>query len=191
MKIGYARVSTREQNPEGQEDALNRAGCDRVFIDKITGKLAKRPGLDQALMMLRDGDQFVVTKLDRLGRSLEDLIALSRRLDETGVALVVIDQGVDTSTPVGRMFFQILGAVAEFEHSLMSQRTMDGLAAARARGRKGGRKKVLRPRQVQLAQQMYDELGEDGKRKYTVQYIAEELGVSRPTIYRYLERSQA
>lgn len=188
MRIGYARVSTREQNPEAQEDALKAAGCEKVFVDRITGKLAKRPGLDQALMVVREGDQFVITKLDRLGRSLEDLLALSRRLDEGGVGLTVLDQGIDTSTPVGRMFFQILGAVAEFEHSLMSQRTMDGLAAARARGRTGGQKPKLRPRQIKLAQEMYDELGSDGKRKYTVQQIADEFGVSRPTIYRHLAK---
>jgi len=188
MRIGYARVSTREQNPEAQEDALKAAGCEKVFVDRITGKLAKRPGLDQALMVVREGDQFVITKLDRLGRSLEDLLALSRRLDEGGVGLTVLDQGIDTSTPVGRMFFQILGAVAEFEHSLMSQRTMDGLAAARARGRTGGQKPKLRPRQIKLAQEMYDELGSDGKRKYTVQQIADEFSVSRPTIYRHLTK---
>ncbi|MEU0160252.1 recombinase family protein [Streptomyces sp. NPDC006261] len=188
MRIGYARVSTREQNPEAQEDALKAAGCEKVFVDRITGKLAKRPGLDQALMVVREGDQFVITKLDRLGRSLEDLLALSRRLDEGGVGLTVLDQGIDTSTPVGRMFFQILGAVAEFEHSLMSQRTMDGLAAARARGRTGGQKPKLKARQIKLAQEMYDELGSDGKRKYTVQQIADEFGVSRPTIYRHLEK---
>lgn len=109
----------------------------------------------------------MITKLDRLGRSLEHLIELARGLQARGVDLVVLDQGIDTSTAVGRMFFQILGSIAEFEHALMSERTMDGLAAARARGRTGGRKPKLGPRQVKLAQQMYDEVGEDGKRAYT------------------------
>ena len=99
---------------------------------------------------------------------------------------MVLDQGIDTSTPVGRMFFQILGAIAEFEHALMSERTIDGLAAARARGRTGGQKPKLGPRQVTLARQMYEETGADGKRRYTVAQIAAEFGVTRPTIYRHL-----
>jgi DNA invertase Pin-like site-specific DNA recombinase len=107
-------------------------------------------------------------------------------LQECGVDLVVLDQGIDTSTAVGRMFFQILGAIAEFEHALMSERTRDGLAAARARGRTGGQKPKHGVRQVQLARQMYDELDEQGKRRYTVGQIAAEFGVTRPTIYRHL-----
>ncbi|MEO8968377.1 MAG: recombinase family protein, partial [Solirubrobacteraceae bacterium] len=141
MRIGYGRVSTRDQNPDGQRDALDAAGCDEVFVDKASGKLASRPELDRALLVAaRVGDQLVITKLDRLGRSLEHLIALSGTLQARGVDLVVLDQGIDTSTAVGRMFFQILGAIAEFEHALMSERTRDGLEAARARGRTGGQK---------------------------------------------------
>lgn len=188
MRIGYGRVSTRDQNPDAQKDALAAAGCDHVFVDKASGKLASRPELDKALIAAREGDEFVVTKLDRLGRSLKNLIELSEQLQAKGVGLVVLDQKIDTSTPAGRMFFHILGAIAEFERALTVERTHDGLAAARARGRKGGRKQALRPRQVELAQQMYDELGDDGKRKHTVQDIANELGVARTTIYRYLER---
>jgi DNA invertase Pin-like site-specific DNA recombinase len=191
MRIGYGRVSTRDQHPEAQYDALTAAQCDNIFIDKASGKLASRPELDKALMVARDGDQFVITKLDRLGRSLKNLIDVGDQLRDRGVDLVVLNQGIDTSTPTGRMFFHILGAVAEFEHSLMVERTHEGLEAARARGRKGGRKKALRPRQVELAQRMYDELGDDGKRKHTVQDIAEELGVARTTIYRYLDRETA
>jgi DNA invertase Pin-like site-specific DNA recombinase len=141
--------------------------------------------------MVREGDHLVITKLDRLGRSLRNLMDLSDDLQKRGVELEVLDQGIDTSTPVGRMFFQILGAIAEFEHSLMAERTKQGLAAARARGRTGGQKPKLRPRQIQLAQQMYDETGPDGKRRYTVQQIADEFGVSRPTIYRHLSRGAA
>lgn len=188
MRVGYGRVSTRDQHPEAQQDALSAAGCDEIFIDRVSGKLATRPALDKALLTAnRRGDQLVVTKLDRLGRSLEHLIALSKKLDERGVDLVVLDQGIDTSTPAGRMFFHILGSIAEFEHALMSERTLDGLAAARARGRKGGPKPKLGPRQVALARLMYDELGPDGKRRYTVADIAREFGVTRPTIYRHLE----
>jgi DNA invertase Pin-like site-specific DNA recombinase len=165
---------------------------DAIFLDKASGKLARRPELDKALLSAnRAGDQLVITKLDRLGRSLEHLIELSKHLQAKGVDLVVLDQGIDTSTAVGRMFFQILGAIAEFEHALMSERTLDGLAAARARGRTGGQKPKLGPRQMQLARQMYDELGEDGKRRYTVAQIAAEFGVTRPTIYRHLSKTTA
>jgi len=133
MRIGYGRVSARDQHPEAQHDALTAAGCEQIFTDKASGKLASRPELDKALLSAsRAGDQFVVTKLDRLGRSLEHLIQLSRELERRGVDLVVLDQGIDTSTAIGRMFFHILGAIAEFEHALMSERTRDGLAAGAA-----------------------------------------------------------
>jgi DNA invertase Pin-like site-specific DNA recombinase len=191
MRIGVARVSKRDQHPEAQQDALKAAGCEQVFTDKASGKLARRPELDKALLVAREGDQLVVTKLDRLGRSLENLIELAKDLQSRGVDLVVLDQGIDTSTAVGRMFFQILGAVAEFEHALMSERTVDGLEAARARGRTGGQKPKLGPRQVQLAREMYDEADTNGKRKWTVQQIADEFGVTRPTIYRHLDRTAA
>ncbi|MFD3955971.1 MULTISPECIES: recombinase family protein [Streptomyces] len=188
MRIGVARVSTRDQNPEAQEDALRAAGCEKVFTDKASGKLARRPELDKALMVAREGDQIVITKLDRLGRSLKNLIELSEELRSRDIGLVVLDQGIDTATPAGRLFFQIIGAIAEFEHSLMSDRTIEGLEAARARGRTGGQKPKLKARQIKLAQEMYDELGSDGKRRYTVQQIADEFGVSRPTIYRHLSK---
>ena len=192
MRVGYGRVSTRDQNPDGQRDALVAAGCDEIYVDKASGKLASRPQLDKALLIAaRAGDQLVITKLDRLGRSLEHLIALSTRLQTRGVDLVVLDQGIDTSTAVGRMFFQILGAIAEFEHALMSERTRDGLDAARARGRTGGQKSKLTARQAKIAQDMYDELGPDGRRAHTVQQIADEFGVTRPTIYRHLQRPSA
>ncbi|MFI6368342.1 recombinase family protein [Nocardia sp. NPDC050630] len=133
MQIGYGRVSTCDQHPEAQHDALTAAGCEKIFVDKASGKLAARPELDKApLSANRAGDQRVVTKLDRLGRSLEHLIELSKTLGSRGVDLVVLDQNIDTSTALRRMFFQILGAIAEFEHALMSERTRDGLAAARA-----------------------------------------------------------
>jgi DNA invertase Pin-like site-specific DNA recombinase len=192
MRIGYGRVSTRDQNPEAQRDALEAAGCDAIFVDIASGKLARRPELDKALLSAnRAGDQLVVTKLDRLGRSLEHLIELAKTLEAREVDLIVLDQGIDTSTAVGRLFFQIIGAIAEFEHSLMSERTMDGLAAARARGRTGGQKPKLGTRQVKLAREMYDETDEQGKRTYTVAQIASEFGVSRPTIYRHLEQARA
>ena len=192
MRIGYGRVSTRDQHPAAQHDALAAAECEQTFIDKASGKLASRPELDKALLSAnRAGDQLVVTKLDRLGRSLEHLIQLSGELEKRGVDLVVLDQGIDTSTAIGRMFFHILGAIAESGHALMSERTIDGLAAARARGRTGGQKPKLGPRQVALARQMYDERDADGKRRYTVAQIAGESGVTRPAIYRHLGKTTA
>lgn len=120
----------------------------------------------------RSSDQLVITMLDRLGRSLEDLIELSKTLQERGVDLVVLDHDVGTSTPAGRMFFQIIGSIAEFEHALMSERTRDGLAAARAHGRTGGQKPKLGPRQVQLAREIYETRNSDGKRAHTVEQFA-------------------
>ncbi|WP_298045181.1 recombinase family protein [uncultured Citricoccus sp.] len=191
MRIGYGRVSTRDQHPEAQHDALVAAGCEQVFLDTASGTLARRPELDKALLSAnRPGDQLVVTKLDRLGRSLENLIDLSKTLQDRGVDLVVLDQGIDTSTALGRMFFQIIGSIAEFEHALMSERTRDGLAAARARGRTGGQKPKLGPRQVQLAREMYEETDAEGKRAHTVEQIAREFGVTRPTIYRHLRSAE-
>jgi DNA invertase Pin-like site-specific DNA recombinase len=190
MRIGYGRVSTRDQNPGAQHDALTAAGCEQISIDKASGKLARRPGLDKSLLVAcRRGDQLVITKLDRLGRSLEHLIDLAAELQRRGVDLVVLDQGIDTSTAVGRMFFQILGAIAE--HALMSERTLDGLAAARARGNTGGQKPKLTPRQARIARQMYEETGPDGRRLYTVAQIAAEFGVTRPTIYLHLGKLPA
>ena len=192
MRIGYGRVSTRDQNPDAQHDALTAAGCEQIFTDKASGTLGRRPELDKALLVAcRRGDQLVITKLDRLGRSLEHLIQLSRELERSGVDLVVLDQGIDTSTAVGRMFFHILGAIAEFEHALMSERTLDGLAAARARGNTGGQKPKLTPRQARIARQMYEETDANGRRLHTVAQIAAEFGVTRPTIYRHLAKLPA
>lgn len=188
MRIGYGRVSTVEQHPDAQLDALTAAGCEHVFCDRASGRLAARPELDKALLIARAGDQLVITKLDRLGRSLAHLIELSKDLSDRGIDLIVLDQGVDTSTPAGRLFFHLLAAIAEFERELLSERTRDGLAAARARGRTGGQKPKLGQRQRQLAHTMYNETSHDGRRAHTVAHIATEpeLGVSRSTIYRTL-----
>ncbi len=186
-KSGYARVSTREQNPDHQEDALLEAGCERVFIDKASGKLAKRPKLSQLWEYIRPGDVLVITKLSRLSRSLKDLIAMSEKMAEHGVELLVLHQGIDTTTPSGRLLFHMLGAVAEFERDLIVEGTLDGLAAARARGRVGGRRPKLAKHQLTLARDMYDTIGDDGKRQYTVQEIAETFGVTRATVYRHLK----
>lgn len=181
--IGYGRVSTDDQHPESQIDALTAAGCDpaHLFIDRgVSGKVAKRPKLDAALLYLRRGDLLVVTRLDRLGRSVKNLIELSADLDERGVGLKVIEQGIDTSTAAGRMFFHVLAALAEFEATLIRERTIDGLAAARAHGRKGGRPRKLSERQVATIRQLHD----GGS---TVTELADTFKVSRPTIYAVLE----
>ena len=184
-KVGYARVSTRDQNPDAQTDALTAAGCTEVFVDRASGKLAKRPELEQALKYLRAGeDTLVVTKLDRLGRSVKNLKDLADELQSRNIGLIALSQGIDTTTPGGRLFFHMLAAIAEFEHDLIVERTRDGLAAARARGRSGGRKLTMTPEKIARARQMYDE------RKYTVAEIARTVGVSRPTIYRHLDEQK-
>ncbi|MFB6828147.1 recombinase family protein [Streptomyces hydrogenans] len=187
MRIGYGRVSTTDQNLDAQRTALEAAGCEEIYLDKISGKLTNRPELDKVMTRLRAGDTLVITKLDRLGRSLKHLLEVSAELEARTVDLVVLDQGLDTSTPVGRFMFQILGAVAEFERSLNVERTLDGLASARAKGKVGGRKSALTPAQVRHAKFMRDERDEDGRPRHTVQEIADELGVGRATIYRALD----
>jgi DNA invertase Pin-like site-specific DNA recombinase len=179
--VGYARVSTRDQHPEAQTDALTAAGCVEVFTDHASGTLARRPALDEALRYLRAGDTLVVTKLDRLGRSVRHLKQIADDLQARDIALRALSQGIDTATPGGRLFFHLLAAIAEFEHDLIVERTHDGLAAARARGRKGGPKFKMTETRVRQARAMYD-AGE-----HTVQQIADTFGVSRPTIYRHLD----
>ncbi|MEV8510789.1 recombinase family protein [Dactylosporangium sp. NPDC051484] len=180
-KVGYARVSTRDQHPESQHDALTAAGCERIFTDKASGKLARRPQLDAALDYLRAGDQLVITRLDRLGRSVKNLCELADDLKTRQVDLQVLSQGIDTSTPGGKLFFHILAGIAEFERDLLSERTLDGLEAARARGRKGGRRPVMTPDKLAVARQMYD------SKQHTIEAIAKVVGVSRATLYRHLE----
>ena len=187
-KIGYARVSTRGQNDDSQVDDLTAYGVDKLFVDHgVSGKHASRPELDKALAYLREGDEFVITRLSRAMRSLKDLLALADDLRTRGIGLVVLKQGIDTTSPTGRLVFHILGALDEFQRELIVEGTNEGLAAARARGRVGGRKAKLGPRQIELARLMYAETADDGKRMHTVADIAGELGVSRQTVYRALE----
>lgn len=178
--VGYGRISTSDQNTDAQRDALTTAGCERIFLDTASGKLARRPKLDDALDFLRPGDTLVITKLDRLGRSVRNLVDLSATLSERRVDLRVLDQGIDTSTPGDKLTFRILGAIAEFERDLISERTRDGLNAARARGRKGGRRPKMTPAKLETARKLY------GAREHTVAQIAEIIGVSRSTVHRVL-----
>ncbi len=149
MRTGCSRVSTRDQHPESQHDALTAAGCDEIFLDKASGTLARRPELDKALLSAnRTGDQIVITKLDRLGRSLEHLLELSKQLQDRGVDLVVLDQGINTPPPSAACSFKTSVPSPSSllsRHALMSERTVDGLTAARARGRTGGQKPKLAP----------------------------------------------
>jgi DNA invertase Pin-like site-specific DNA recombinase len=191
MKVGYSRVSTRDQHPEAQADRLTAAGCERVYTDKgVSGMLARRPQWDALLGQSRPGDILVCVRLDRIGRSVRNLIEIVTDLGGRQVDLIVLDQGLDTTTAAGRMMFHVLAAIAEFEHDLIRERTMDGLATARARGRVGGRKRKLTEAQVAHARELYDELGADGRRVRTVEQIAALLGVTRVTVYRSLERAE-
>lgn len=188
--FGYARVSTADQNPDHQVDAFRRAGVaqDHVYVDHASGAKASRPQLDVLLQVLRRGDTLYVTRLDRLGRSLAHLVALGDELRERGVDLVVLEQGIDSRTAEGRLMFGMLATLAEYQRELIRANTRDGLAAARARGRKGGRRPSLTPAQAEVAQKMYDELGADGQRAHTVQAIADVLRVPRTTVYGFLDR---
>lgn len=179
--IGYARVSTRGQTADSQVDILKAAGCERIFMEHASGTLAARPELNAALSYLREGDLLVVTKLDRLGRSVKNLSELGHELQVRGIGLKAVTQDIDTTTIGGRLFFNILAAIAEFEHDMIVERTQEGLAAARARGRTGGPKFKMTDKKVEQARRMYD------TKKYTVAEIAQAFGVARSTIYRHLE----
>lgn len=178
--IGYARVSTWDQNTELQLDALDRAGCIRVFTDHASGTRTDRPELSAALDYLRPGDTLVVWRLDRLGRSMKHLVETVSSLEERGVGFKSDQESIDTTTPSGRLVFHIFAALAEFERDLIVDRTLAGLAAAKARGAKAGRKPSLSPDQIKVARSLHAE------GQHTVSEIADIFGVSRATIYRTL-----
>lgn len=178
MMIGYARVSTDEQNPALQFDALRRAGCHRVFTDYVSGARTRRPALDEALADLRAGDVLVTWKLDRLGRSLSHLIALISGLEAEGVAFLSLSEAIDTGTAGGRLLFHIMGALAEFERALISERTRAGMAAAKSRGAVLGRPRKLSSHDIASARRLLKRAGRG------VGEIATELAVSRTTLRR-------
>ncbi|MYB34263.1 MAG: recombinase family protein [Gammaproteobacteria bacterium] len=185
MKIGYARVSTGDQNLSLQTDALHAAGCERVFEDRASGAKAGRPGLSEALEFVRKDDTLVVWRLDRLGRSLTDLIDTVGRLESRGIAFASIHESIDTSSSTGKLVFHIFGALAEFERNLIRERTNAGLQAARARGRVGGRPSALDSDRRNLVVKLYKE------KQHTVQQICEMMGISRPTLYKYVEAERS
>lgn len=178
MLIGYARVSTGDQNLDLQKNALIRAECELVFEDMASGKNARRPGLKRALRRLKPGDVLVVWKLDRLGRSVRDLITLVSELQARGVNFRSLTDSIDTSTPAGRFFFHVMSALAEMERELIVERTRAGLAAAREQGRIGGRRRVMTPEIVERSRRML----ENGATRHQV---ADVIGVGVKTIYKY------
>ena len=184
MKIGYVRVSKQEQHEALQIDALKEAGCEKWFVDKMTGSKAERKGLDEALAYVRPGDTFVVWKLDRAGRSLTHLIELLKGLKERGIEFISLTEQIDTTTPGGKLIFHLMGALAEFERDLIRERTNAGLAAARARGLVGGRPRKLKTNgKVALAQRMFAD------QSHSISEICAALGISRATLYRYVKET--
>lgn len=182
MKIGYARVSTADQYLRMQEDALKSAGCEEIYTDISSGAKSQRPGLDKALGYVREGDILIVWKLDRLGRSIQNLIQTITSLQERKVCFKCLQENIDTSTSGGKLIFHIFSALAEFERDLIRERTEAGLKAARIRGRMGGRPPMLDNRQINRMIEMYDE------QKNTVAEICKIYDISRPSFYNYLKR---
>jgi len=179
MLVGYARVSTPDQHLALQRDALKKAGCKRLFTDVASGATAERPGLTKALEFVRRGDTLVVWKLDRLGRSLQHLIECVRQLQERKVGFRSLQESIDTTTSGGKLIFHVFGALAEFERDIIRERTNAGLAAARARGHKGGRPRVLDDKKLALARSLH-------KDNTAPTVICATLGISRSSLYRYL-----
>ena len=175
-KIGYARVSTKEQNLNSQIDMLKEHGCDRIFSEKVSGRKYKRTELDKCLDYMREGDTLVLTKLDRLGRTTKQLIELSQYLEEQGIDLEIIDMNINTKDAMGKMFFTMMSAFAELEANLLSERTKKGLASARSRGRMGGRPKFPKDKRETVIS-LYE------SKKYTINEIIRMTGVSKSTIY--------
>jgi DNA invertase Pin-like site-specific DNA recombinase len=183
MLIGYARVSTQDQNPDLQLDALRNAGCEQIFVEKITGTGKKtRPEWEDCQRVLRQKDTLVVWRLDRLGRSLKDLVEIMQRLEERRIGFKSLNESIDTSSPGGKLIFHIFGALAEFEHSLIRERAIAGIAAARARGRKGGRKPKMTKADVKKAAAMLHDPS------VTKAEVAEHFGVTRMTLNKALDR---
>jgi DNA invertase Pin-like site-specific DNA recombinase len=181
MKIGYARVSTDEQSQDAQLDALNEAGCVKIYHEKYSGKSKTRPELERMIDTLRKGDIVIVQRLDRLGRSLKDLIELLDGFKQQGVQFISLNEKIDTTTAIGELAFHMIGSIAQFERRLISERTKAGLDAARARGRKGGRKAKLTPADIKKAKAMLSDP------EMTKSEVAAHFNVSRPTLNKWLD----
>ncbi len=181
MLIGYARVSTDDQKLDLQKDALLKVGCEKIFDDHMSGAKAERPGLTKALDMCRGGDTLVIWRLDRLGRSIKNLIELAEVLDKRGIGLMSCQESIDTNTSGGKLLFHMFGALAEFERNLLIERTNAGLVAARARGKTGGRPKALDANKRALAVKLYEE------KNHSIKQICSIMHVGRTTLYKYLD----
>src|SRR3954449_2766053 len=181
MLVGYARVSTTDQTLDLQHDALTKAGCSKIFTDTASGAQTDRKGLAEALDYVRAGDTLVVWKLDRLGRSLKDLITRITELNDRKIGFKSLTEQIDTTTSGGKLIFHIFGALAEFERDIIKERTQAGLAAARIRGKRGGRPKALSPEKIKLAHRLYADTGT------SVSEICKMLGISRHTLRRYVK----
>ena len=182
MLIGYARVSTQDQNLDLQIEALNKADCEKIFDDNISGSRAERPGLANVLEMLREGDTLVVWKLDRLGRSVKNLVDLVGDLHKRGVQLKSLTDSIDTATPSGRFFFHVMARLAQMERELTVERTRAGLEVARQLGRKGGRKRQMTDSKIESAKKLL-------ANGVPPRDVAKNLGVSVPTLYRWIPAS--
>jgi DNA invertase Pin-like site-specific DNA recombinase len=184
MKVGYARIFNNDQDRSIQLDALKQAGCKQIFIEKAGSIQKKHPGLERTLNHMREGDSLVVWRLERLGRSLTDLLDTFSQLRERALGFQSLQESIDTTTSDGPMIFQIFTTLAEFERNINKERTRAGLRVARARGRKGGRPKKLDAEKTQLLYRLYDE------QKLTIGEICGMLRISKSTLYTYLKRRE-
>lgn len=183
-KIGYARVSTKDQNLDSQIDVLMEYGCERIFSEKVSGRKFKRTELDKCLDYMREGDTLVITKLDRLGRTTKQLIELAQHLEDNAIDLEIIDMNIKTQDAMGKMFFTMMSAFAELEANLLSERTKKGLDSERARGRRGGRPKIPQHKEKMIIS-LYN------SKEYTINEIIKMTGVSRGTIYNVINKKKS
>lgn len=182
MKIGYARVSTKDQVLDGQMDALNAVGCERIFTDKLSGVREDRKGLIELMSFIRKGDTLVIWRLDRLGRGIKHLISIVELLKDKGIGLKSLTEEIDTTTPGGALVFHVFASIAQFERDIIKERTRVGLAAAKARGRLGGRKLKLNREKIEHAVELYC------SNSKTINEICKIIGISRAQFYEYMRK---
>lgn len=184
MLVGYARVSTHDQNLDLQKDELTKAGCEKIFYDIASGAKSERTGLTDAIEYIREGDILVVWKLDRLGRSLKHLIEIVGELEKGKIGFKSLRENIDTTSPGGRLIFHVFGALAEFEREIIRERTNAGLSAARSRGKKGGRPRAMDDKKIIMARALFND------KNNSIKDICKALNVSKPTLYRYLNLNE-